>query len=182
MSKHRVIGIVAWIGMLAGAGVSLALTGEITQDPAELVKKYVQLDYKGARLDAASQQVLHPYIEWRDEPAWGSVVVVDDYAVLEHTKDWQILSMVEVYIPVDYQVLGTLYWDTAAFLPDVGVERIRFHVEGTSMRWKIVAPQIPPHVGVSRMINFVRHAILQETDDERVAKLTALRAALEQAR
>lgn len=167
------------IGTLAGAGTAGALTGDIKHDPTEVIKKYAQLDYKGVRLDAASQPVLHPYVEWRDEPAWGSVVVVADYTVLGQTKEWDIVSMLEARIPVEYRVLGTVYWETASFLPAAGTERISFRIKGRAMRWRIVEPQIPPHVGVKRMIKFVRQAILLETDPAHIAKLTALQEALE---
>ncbi len=156
-----------------------ALTGDITKDPADVVKKYVELDFKGARLEAGTQEVLFPYIAWEGEPAWGTVVVVDRYDVLDHTSDWSILSLLEVLIPVDYRVLGTMYWHTAAFLPEHRVERVSFHVKGHAHRWRLIAPQIPPHVGVKRMINFVRHAMLQERDPLRLEKLTALRDQLQ---
>lgn len=165
--------------VLAGAATAEALTGDIKHDPTEVITKYAQLDYKGVRLNAASQPVLDPYVEWRDEPAWGSVVVVADYTVLGQTKEWDIISMLEARIPVEYRVLGTVYWGTASFLPAPGTERISFRVRGRAMRWRIVEPQIPPHVGVKRMINFVRQAILQETDPAHIAKLTALRDELE---
>lgn len=169
-------------GLLAGAGTAGALTGDIKHDPTEIIKKYAQLDYKGVRLDAASQAVLHPYVAWREEPAWGSVVVVSDYTVLGQTKEWDIISMLEARIPVEYRVLGTVYWDTASFLSDPGIERVGFLVKGRAMRWRIIEPQVPPHVGVTRMINFVRQAILDETDPAHLAKLTALREELEQAK
>lgn len=168
------------LAVLAGSTTAEALTGDIKHDPTEVIEKYARLDYKGVRLRAASQPVLHPYVEWRDEPAWGSVVVVSDYTVLDQTKDWDIISMLEARIPVEYRVLGTLYWRTASFLPAPGTERVSFRIRGRAMRWRIVEPQIPPHVGVKRMINFIRQAILLETDPAQVAKLTALQEELEQ--
>lgn len=178
--KKKCVVVALVLSVLGGAGTAGALTGDIEHDPTEVIKKYTQLDYKGVRLNAASQQVLHPYVAWREEPAWGSVVVVSDYTVLGQTKEWEIVSMLEARIPVEYRVLGTVYWETASFLPDPKTERVGFLVKGRQMRWWIVEPQIPPHVGVKRMINFVRQAILVETDPAHLAKLTALRNELEQ--
>lgn len=180
LELKKPIALAFLVSILAGSGTAGALTGDIKHDPTEVIKKYAQLDYKGVRLDPASQQVLHPYIEWREEPAWGSVVVVADYTVLGRTKEWEIVSMLEARIPVEYRVLGTVYWGTASFLPAARIERVNFHVKGRAMRWRIVEPQMPPHVGVKRMINFVRQAILLETDPAHIARLTALREALEQ--
>lgn len=168
------------MGLLAGLGAAGAFTGEITDDPTEVIEKYASLDYKGVRLSSASQHVLHPYVEWREEPAWGSAVVVSDYTVLGETKEWDIVSMRDARIPVEYQVLGTVYWKTASFLPAPGTKRVSFRIKGRAMRWTIVSPQIPPHVGIKRMIRFVRQALLLETDPDHIAKLTALREELEQ--
>lgn len=175
-------GAVAVLLLSAVSGQTQGLTGDITRDPADVIEKYAQLDYKGARLNASSQQVLHPYTAWREEPAWGAVVVVEGYRVLDQTTEWEIISMLEVRIPVEYRVLGVMYWDSASFLSDPGSERVVFRVEGRDMRWRIVEPLVPPHVGIKRMINFVRHAMLQETDPARLARLTALRDELERAR
>ncbi len=180
LKKKWIIVVALVMGVLGEAGTAGALTGDITNDPTEVVKRYAKLDYRGARLNAESQQVLRPHVAWRDEPAWGSVVVVADYTVLQQTKEWDIVSMLEARIPVEYRVLGTVYWKTASFLPDPGTERVSFRVKGRAMRWRIVEPQIPPHVGVKRMINFVRQAILLETDPVHIEKLTALRDELEQ--
>ena len=120
--------------------------------------------------------------QWRDEPAWGAVVVVESYRVLGETSDWEIIDMLEVRIPVEYRVLGVMYWDSASFLSEPDTERVLFRVRGKAMRWRIVEPLMPPHVGIKRLIKFVRHAMLQETDPARLAQLTALRDELEQVR
>jgi hypothetical protein len=39
------------------------------------VKRYVELDHKGARLDAMSIESVASYTGWNEEPAWGHVVV-----------------------------------------------------------------------------------------------------------
>ena len=179
---QRLLRWVICLGLLLLPAAGLAVTGEITKDPSGVVSKYAGLDYKGARLEAASQETLHPYIAWTQEPLWGKIVVVDGYDLRTHTKDWQIISMLEVVIPVDYRVLGSMYWKSATFLPETRVEQVRFHVKAIQQRWRVIAPQFPPHVGLTRVINFVRHAILQEQDTTRRDKLTALRESLERVR
>ena len=160
----------------------LALTGDITKNPADVVRKYARLDYKGTRLESISQEVLHPYTTWTEEPFWGKVVVIDGYDVLDHTKHWDIISMLEVVIPVEYRILGIMYRESVMFFPETRVEQVRFHVKAKLGRWRIIAPQFPPHVGLKRMIHYVRYAILQETDPARRDRLTALRENLEQFR
>lgn len=135
------------------------------RSPAEVVKRYVLLDQKGARLDAPSFDTLIPYIDWREEPAWGRVVVVQETTVPEDYRKWEILSNLEVIIPVTFHVRGAVYLKTATFVPEETTEEVRFHVKVVGNFWRIVSPVIPPHVGLKRMVNFAREAEAHEQDE-----------------
>ncbi len=174
--------LVAALLLLLLSSDGLAQTGALNKDPVEVVTKYLSLDRHGARLEAMSVEVLKPYINWKEEPAWGHVVVITDFEVLDDIAQWQIIDMLEVVIPVKFRVLGSMYWETAGFLPGAKVEEIRFRVKGMVGRWRIMEPILPPHVGQKRLISFVRQAILQEKDPSRQAKLGELLAALKKAR
>lgn len=163
------------LGLLAIPQGGRAITGDLKKDPADLVRKYVSLDARGARLEAITWEALKPYINWTQEPVWGHLLVIEGYEVVDDVKQWNILSPVEAVIPVKYRVLGVLYWDSAAFLPEPQVEEVGFRVKAVGDRWRIVDPIVPPHVGRKRMINYVRQAILDEQDPGRLARLTALR-------
>lgn len=160
----------------------LAQTYALTRDPVELVKKYVSLDQKGVRLESMSWETLKPYVHWKEEPAWGHVMVTGSYNVVDDIKQWEIVSMLEVVIPVEFQVLGAMYWETAGFLPEKHVEQVKFRVKAVGGRWRIIEPLLPPHVGQQRMIHYVRQAMLQETEPSRLASLAALRDALQKAK
>lgn len=151
-----------------------AQTGSIAHDPSDLVKKYADLDVRGVRLDAISQEVLAPYTVWKDEPVWGHVVVITNYEVINDFKQWTVVSLSEVLIPVEYKVLGLLYWEMASFIPEPRVERVGFRIKIVGDRWRIAEPMLPPHVGQKRMINYVRQAILDEKDQAKAAALETL--------
>src|SRR5207247_10396796 len=85
-----------------------AQTGALKKDPVEVVTKYLSLDRHGARLEAMSVEVLKPYINWKEEPAWGHVVVITDFEVLDDIAQWQIIDMLEVVIPVKFRVRGSM--------------------------------------------------------------------------
>jgi len=170
------------LGVVAFASDGLALTGDLKNDPADVVKKYLSLDKNGARLEALSWETLKPYITWREEPVWGHAVVISDFEVVDDIKQWEVVSRLEVVIPVGFRVLGAIYWETAAFLPEPQVEQVRFRVKAVKGLWRIVDPMMPPHVSQKRMVNHVREAILQETDKVRIAKLVELRDDLKKAR
>jgi hypothetical protein len=151
-----------------------AQTGSIAHDPTEVVEKYLELDAKGVRLDAFWQETLAPYVTWKAEPLWGHAVVITHYQVINEFKQWTVISQAEVVIPVEYRVLGSAYWEQAAFLPEPKLERVAFRVKIVGDRWRIAEPLLPPHVGQKRMINYVRQAILDEQDRAKAATLEIL--------
>ena len=166
--------------MLVLPSSTIAFTGDITNDPSKLVQKYLSLDSRGARLNVHSFEVLTPYIAWKEEPAWGQVVVISKYEVMEDVTQWEIINSMEAFIPVTFHVVGTMYWEAANFLPETYKEVRRFHVKAIDNQWRIAAPQLPPHVGKKRLIDYVRLERFQETDEARKASLQELEEQLGQ--
>lgn len=160
--------------LLVLPAVGPAQTGSIVRDPTDMLDKYLGLDIKGVRLDAFSQEVLAPYIAWKNEPIWGRTVVITSYEVINDFKQWTVVSQSEAVIPVEYKVLGSVYWEKASFLPEPRVDRIGFRVKIVGDRWRIAEPILPPHVGQKRMINYVRQALLDEKDQAKAATLETL--------
>ncbi len=180
--RHWISGVALGLalGLLLSDG--LAVTGELTKSPAEVVKKYLELDMKGARLEALSREALRPYTTWKEEPAWGHVVVIQGYTVADESKRWEILGPLEVVIPVHFQVLGRMYWSTATFISEPHVEEVRVRVAAVGDRWRIIEPLVPPHVGRQRLVNHVKQALLETTEPSERDALTALRDDLKQAK
>ncbi|RMH06019.1 MAG: hypothetical protein D6704_08235 [Nitrospirae bacterium] len=169
------------INLLVGPPLAFGLTTDLTNDPAQVVRKYLSLDKRGARLLAQSWEVLKPYISWTDEPVWGQVVVITDFTVADDVTQWNILNSLEAVIPVRFRVVGIMQWETATFLKEPRVEAIGVHIKAIENHWRIVGPQFPPHVGRKRLADFVRAALLEETRPDRRARLERLWNALEQA-
>ena len=151
-----------------------ALMGDITNDPSRIVEKYLSLDSRGARLNARSFEVLRPYINWKDEPAWGSVVVISKYEVIEDVTQWKIINKLEALIPVTYQIVGYMNWETASFYAESHNETKQFHIKEIQNQWKIIAPLIRPHVGRNRLMDFVRMERLNEVSEVKKAALRRL--------
>lgn len=162
------------LALAVPSNAQLNPSGSIRRSPAEVVKRYVLLDRKGARLDAPSFEAVVPYINWREEPAWGRIVVVQETTVPEDYRQWEILNNLEVIIPVTFHVRGVVYLETATFIPEDTTEEVRFHVKVVGNFWRIVSPVIPPHVGLRRMVNFTREATVHEHDDGQRMILGAL--------
>ena len=185
MSRRRLTGaaiFVCLIGWLFTSSLTPAQTSSLQHSPAEVVKRYLALDQKGARLDALSSAAVESYTTWEEEPAWGHIVVTRDFAVAEHYRQWEVIDRFEVVIPVTFHVLGSVYMETAGFVQGAKTEEIRFRVKAVKNRWRIVEPMFPPHVGQKRMVNVVREAWLKETDQERRDRLGSLQDALRKAK
>lgn len=182
-SFRALAGLFVWIPFTwAVPNLLWAFTGDITKDPSELVRKYLSLDKRGARLEAQSVSVTAPYVAWEEEPVWGRVVVIRGYEVITDPTQWQIVNSMEVFIPVTFDVVGTMHWGTATFSLEPSTELIYFHIKALQNQWKIIAPQLPPHVGQKRLRDYVRHAWLQESESSRKRVLKVLEEQLRQAR
>lgn len=178
---HRRVASAILLLWLVLPGLALAQSGSLGESPALVVKRYVTLDKKGARLDAPSFETLTPYIDWREEPLWGRIVVIDDVTVADDYRQWEIVNALEVVVPATFHVLGAVYMETASFVPDAATEEVRFRVKEVRAKWRIVEPVIPPHVGLKRLIDMVRVEELKETNAEKRGALAALRETLRKA-
>jgi hypothetical protein len=183
--NHRVPNLIVVLHVLFGwlfvTSLALAQTGTLQHSPADVVKRYLALDYKGARLDAMSVETVAPFTNWQEEPLWGHIVVTRGFVVAEQYRQWEVIDRLEVVIPVTFQILGSVYLETAGFVQEVETEEIRFHVKAVKDRWRIVEPMIPPHVGQKRMVNLVREAWMKETDAGKRDRLGALQNELRKA-
>jgi hypothetical protein len=172
---RQVISLALLLGWIFLSSDGWAQTGALVKDPALVLKKYLELDHKGARLHSLAWESQRPYVGWKEEPVWGQLVVVSGYEVIEEIGQWNVKDNLDVVIPVEYKVLGSLYLEKAVFLSEPRVDRIGFRVKAVNGMWRVVEPMIPPHVGQKRIMNYVKQAIVEETDRSRLAALTALR-------
>lgn len=179
-----VLATMTLLALLVGVeeGAAWAQTGGLSHSPAEIVKKYFELDQKGAKLDSMSFEALAPFRSWDTEPIWGKVIVIREFSVAEHHRDWEVVNRLEVVIPVTFQVIGSVYLETAGFFPETSVEEIRVRVKSIKNRWRIIEPVLPPHVGQKRMINFVKEAWVKETEPAKRESLATLQSELRKAK
>ncbi len=176
------LGLVFGLSTIVFSGQAVALTGDLTNDPAGIVKKYLSLDKKGVRLQALSYEAIRPYVEWEEEPSWGQVVVILDYSVSNDIQEWNVISSTEAIIPVTFEIIGLMHWEAATFLLEKRTETIGIRVRAVLNHWRITAPMFPPHVGRKRLIDFVRLAMLKESHEERKSILKRLHTSLKDAK
>ncbi len=168
-----VLSIMACV-LIGSATSSNAFNRHIREDPTKILHKYLSLDKKGSRLEASTWQVLEPYVHWKNELAWGQVVVISKFHIVDDVAQWEIVSGLEAKIPVVFDVLGTMYWEGVTFVADPHQESYLFHVKSVYDRWQIVHPQLPPHVGRQRLMDFVRWTELSESEPTKKALFASL--------
>ena len=155
---------------------AVSLTGDLINDPAKVVDKYLSLDKRGVRLTAQTYESVKPYVAWeQEEPVWNRFVVIRDYSISDDVTQWDVVSNTEALIPVTFQVLGVVHVETATFVPEPREERFSIRIRAVDNHWKLVSPVFPPHVGRSRLADFVKDAMLHETNDDRAETLRRLR-------
>lgn len=170
-----------WVIVIAATGTdsSQAFNAHITEDPTKILRKYLSLDKKGVRLEAYSWQVMKPYVAWQEEPVWGHVVVISQFEVIDDISRWEIFNRLEAKIPVIFEVVGTMYWEDATFVPNPHSKLQYFHIKAVQDRWQITGPQLPPHVGHQRLIDYVRWTAVNEPDVETRTVYDSLKSQLE---
>ena len=125
-----IMGVVFSIIWLALSSVNgYAQTNSISHSPAQVVEKYFALDNKGVRLDADSFESVAHLVDWKEEPVWGKVIVISGFTVPDDFRKWEIVNRLEVLVPVEFQVLGVMYMDSAGFVPEPGTEQVRVRVK-----------------------------------------------------
>jgi hypothetical protein len=112
--------IAAVLLLPASVTPGLAQTNAVSHSPAKVVEKYFALDNKGVRLDAGSFEAVAGLVDWKEEPAWGKVIVINGFTVPDDFRQWEIVNRLEVLVPVEFHVLGVMYLDTAGFVPEPG--------------------------------------------------------------
>ena len=93
--------------LLVPAGDGFGQSNAITHSPADVVQKYFSLDNKGARLDATSFDTLAHLVEWKEEPVWGKIVVINGFSVPDDFRKWEVVNPLEVVVPVEFKILGS---------------------------------------------------------------------------
>lgn len=171
--KKAVILIVVCV-IFGSTTFSNAFNRHIREDPTKVLRKYLSLDKKGSRLEASSWQVVEPYVDWKEKFAWGKVVVISKFHIVDDVTQWEIVNGLEAKIPVVFDVLGTMYWESVTFVVDPHQESYLFHIKAVYDRWQIVHPQLPPHVGRQRLMDFVRSTELIEPEATKKALFASL--------
>ena len=114
-------------------------TANSLRTPEDVVKAFCDLDGAGKRLSSLTWPEVLPYIAWKDEAGWDTVIVISGYKLtgVQSTKSGS-------HVTVEYSVVGESSRDFAILK---SVEKVRFNLRKTGKGWKIESPDsLMPHV------------------------------------
>ncbi|MGH8047616.1 MAG: hypothetical protein ACREKL_10240 [Chthoniobacterales bacterium] len=136
--------------------------------PASVTAAYIEADGRGLALDGETAPLLLGYTTWKDAPGWDSFVVIKSYDIGEvgWTGD-------KASVQITYDVLGQI--DGMKFTSKPANEEVFFELVKKKGKWKIVKPQLAPHLFVAGAITALE-AIGAKDDATGKAALKKLKA------
>ena len=179
---------IAFISIASIALLPSCATVKISQgerDAIKVLQRYLALDRSGARVDDKRYHSAAALTQWQEEPDWDLIVVISGSAISRPqsnggTTSARVKFVVEGVIDVD------AFYPVTALPPELAdrvdpVETVEFLVSPSKDGWKIVTPQLPPHIGFSAARTLLEQmnaqAALQTLGDaEYAAKLKGARA------
>ena len=144
--------------------------------PASVTAAYIEADGAGLALDGETAPKLLSFTTWDDAPGWDSFVVIKSYDIAsagwendkQHPKNGD-----KADVEIVYHVLGSM--NGLVFVPKPADETVTFDLVRKKGRWKIVKPQIPPHLFLPDAIRALE-TIGAKDDADGKASLRKLRA------
>lgn len=130
---------------------AIAIADDYPGSPAAVVAAYIEADRAGDAFSKDSTSQLLKYTTWNSLPDTHSFIVMDGYEIGEvgWTGD-------EAGVHIVYKVIGHI--KDLRFVAKASEEEVDFDLKKLNGQWKIVKPQLPPHVTVDRAIEFLRAA------------------------
>ena len=123
--------------------------------PEAVVETFCQLDAGGQRIKPDGWRKVKSLVAWPDEPGWDSATIISNYSIVKtDTADNQSI------VTVKYFVLGST--DTIEYVKSSRVEIVKFELSLENKDWRIVRPQIPPHVNKKAIIEHLQGIQLSE--------------------
>lgn len=125
--------------------VAPVIAEEYPGAPASVTAAYIEADGAGLALDGETAPKLLHYTTWKETPGWDSFVVIASYEIgavgwdREKAKDGDPAD-----VQILYHVLGKI--DGMGFTSQPAKEDVTFQLIKRRGRWKIEAPQLPPHL------------------------------------
>jgi hypothetical protein len=169
LSLRSPVRIALLIAAVAGVSATLpcSTSHAASADPADVVRKYCQLDYQGHRLTGTAWKQVAELVAWENESGWDTATVVAGFRISAEQKKGK-----QWVVTVVFDVLGTMVGDS--FHEKHEPETVAFYLTRSHSKWRIQRPVIMPHVSIAAMRANLRELLNEEIQSSgRKAKLQA---------
>jgi hypothetical protein len=130
--------------------------------PAAVVAAYIEADGAGKALDSDTVPLVLKYTTWKEAPGWDSCAVIKSYEIGEVAA-----TAGKASVQITYQVAGQL--SLLSYTAKPAKEEVSFDVVKTKGKWKIVSPQLAPHLTATAAIAFLKKIGAEGADDGKAA-------------
>ena len=113
--------------------------------PEEVVSKYCQLDFEGARLNGSTWSKVYPLITWEEEAGWDVVVPIKNFKITSTSQE-KNNATVKVQYDFEREVHG-VNPDQLTYKQKI----VDFKLIKQGDTWKINSPKIYPHVSAEAL-------------------------------
>jgi len=129
-----------------------------------LVRNYLELDYRGARLVPEQAKKLLALTTWKSDPEWQVLTLVSQYEI----SDAHFSGFKHVIVTVNYTVVGR-YEPGVGFTRDTEPQTAEFTLSEDDSGWKILEsdPPVAPHVSKASLVQWLKTALPKEQDPMR---------------
>jgi len=148
--SHIVAAILIFVWCILQGATALSETDQkISENPRQLVERFLKLDANGARLDSDAYKAagLGEFIvsSGYESPGWDEAVLIRKYEIQKVTQSDQRAS-----ITVIYDTIGSVSDDV--YLKDKK-QTYSFQLMKQNIRWVIIGPyDLPQHISVSTAV------------------------------
>ena len=135
-------------GVFALMSVTSLALAQASQ-PAEVLNKFLKLDFDGARLDSDGFRKVFPLTDWKDAPGYDSSIIVRSYRVGEPKVQGARATILVTYDVVGF-IGGNTSWEaytpsSESFKDEV---RIPYELILKNGTWKVHGPDQAPHISI----------------------------------
>lgn len=148
------VGLLHWVGRtetdLKAASPPSEKPMFLEGTPQAALYQYVESDFQGERLEAASWLKFKELVIWPNEPNWDHAYVISRYRVQAGPQSGHDAS-----VEVTYDTLGELDTEVYTYEHSPSRQTVPFTMVPKKGVWKVGMPRLQPHPGAQATIDYL---------------------------
>lgn len=136
--------------------------------PEGVVEAFVKADFNGIGAGwSGAWSEIQRYTTWLDSPGWDIGNIVADFKITKIRKKSDTAD-----VKVEYKSIGDLSFEDVPIFNEAKTnEVVLYKLIKKNNWWKIESPQLPPHVGVKKVIEHLKLISEEEKNPQNIKKI-----------